>query len=476
MSGCATSSPFNQDFVEVRTPNFVVTSSLGDEETLVLAQQLEFFHAGVLTALELERAPVNRVPSRVLAFDGRSLSRPFAPRAEPAYLMPSIDGATFVFRAGREFRDRATPDIRHRYAHRVLRDLSGADHPLWYEEGAAQLAGTIERQGSGVRIGAMADDHRRAVLDWRIEDLTSEFWRNDLSQQSPTARRAFEARAWAVVHTFGFADGAVTEKSSPFAKYRRALATGDEWEKKSTLSALRLGEPTLTQRVYAHLENRRLRVRLIQLQGWKRDAIEVVPLGRAESRTRLGDLALELAKPGVAEDYFERALDADSGYGRAHAGLALVAVQEHRFDDIEGHARAALETGGGDAQVQLRIADAYRLAGFEDPNVGRRVDWIESARRHYERVLALERGSALARVGMGATHLTAGGDPEQARPWFEAAQALRPGSLEITLWRARLEAALGAKGSAEAMAREMVSRTHWRELDRRGRAFIDALE
>lgn len=472
LSGCANRSPFNQEFVEVRTPNFVMTSSLGEEATIALARQLEFFRAGVLSVFELPEEPSGGRPSRVIAFDGRSVGRPFAMRGETAYLMPTVDGSAFVFRAAGTFSERANPDLRHRYAHRMLRDRVQDRAPLWFEEGISQVAGTIEERGRGVRIGGMRSEFRDIVLDWRVDDLTSDFWRSDLSDETEKQRRDFEARAWAVVHTLAFAEGAAANPNAPFTRYRQILATGDKGDEREARGTLGLGTASFTARVYDHLESKRIKVRHLGLQGWDPTALEIEPLAPAESRARLGRLALELGKSSVARDYFERALAAKEDHALAQAGMAHAAALDGRFDEVESWARRALATGEGDSEVQIRVGDACRLAGLGDPDAGRRDGWLEGAREHYSRALEIDRRSARARVGMGATLLAQGADPDQVRPWFAAAQALRPGSLEIELWLARTEAAAGAGLEAEEAARSIASRTHWRSLDRQARELI----
>lgn len=474
-SGCASRSPFSQDFVEVRTPNFIVTSSLGEEPTLALARQLEFLHTGVLVELELPAEAPALPPTRVLAFDGRSMGRPFAVRAETAYLMPTIDGPLLVFRAAGSFDERASPDLRHRYAHRVLRDRARTAAPLWYEEGVAWLASTIQARGRGVRIGALVPEFRRAILDWRYEDLTSDFWRSDLSEETKKKREDFSARAWAVSHTLGFADGAVTKQNTPFSLFRRAVAFGDAGDVREALGKLGLGRRSLTERVYEHLENDRIQVRQITVQGWDSEAIEVVPLPPAESRSRLGLLAVDLGKPAVALDYLERALAADDEHARARAGMAQAVALDERYDEIEPWARSAVEAGESDPEVQLRIAVACRLAGQRDPRTDRRSGWLEGARKHYVRALELDRRNARARVGMAAVMLAEGADPEAVRPWLDAARTLRPGSLEVELWQARLDAAAGAEVAAEMRARTVASRSHWPALERAARELIDEI-
>ena len=129
-AGCASVSPWNQTFVEVRTPNFVVTTSHGEDAARALARELETFHAGVLYAVGLDPDARLPNPTRVVAFDDRGFTRPFAIRGEVASLLPRVDAPLLLIRAPGDFAERLPTEVRRRYARRVLRASSRARPPL----------------------------------------------------------------------------------------------------------------------------------------------------------------------------------------------------------------------------------------------------------------------------------------------------------------------------------------------------------
>ncbi|MEZ4356932.1 MAG: hypothetical protein R3F16_25100 [Myxococcota bacterium] len=470
LSGCATSSPFNQTFVEVRTTHFVLTSSLGEDASLVLARDLETFHTALVATLDLGSALADRPPSHVFAFDGRSVDRPFSIAGEPAYVLPTVDDAIFVFRSGGDFAHRATADLRHDYAHRVLRDALPVPAPLWLEEGLAQLAGSITVHGGAAFVGDYVPELRQIVLDWRVEDLTEGFWREDLLDRSPAERRRFEARAWAVAHSLLFGQSPGHAADGSWARIRGALLRGDRAALDRGIDAIGLDDPAFSPGVYAHLERRKLAVRRMSLEGFRRDAVAVVALAPEEARTRLAELAVELGKPQLARGYYERALEADPGFARARAGLALVDAMEGRLAGLE----AALEGGGADTGTHLVLAEACRLAGLAASQPARRTAWLDRAREAAATSLVLDPASARARLTMAATHLVSEEDPARAAEWLASARALRRGALEIGLWQARLEAATGGVRAAAVAARELGSRSHWTPFVRRAEAFAEA--
>lgn len=468
---CASSSPFNQKFVEVRTANFLLTSSLSDEATRELARELEFFHAGAVHSMGVDPTPVPHLRTRVFAFDDRSLSRPFAVRGAPSYVMPAVDGSVWVFRAGGDFSERAMPDIKHRYAHRILRDRSAPAMPLWLEEGNARVAGVVDVKSQGARVGLMDPERRAFLLDWRRADFVRAFRVTDVSSDSLRDRELFESQAWAVVHTLRF--GASGRGDA--ADERKSLNLVDRAAGDRAIERLAARGEALAERIYEVLEDDKQRVGLVGVRKWRSQSLELKPLSREEARSRLGGLALQLARPGLAREYFDRALQADAEHAFSHAGLAVVAAREGEPEALRAHLERAMSNGSELAAVRQLCGDAHREQAASVPEADRGPA-LEEARDHYRAVLRLEPTSASARLGMGATYLLDGGDPERATEWFEAVRRLHPGSLDLQLWMARVEQSAGRSRAARIRAKDIISRSHWPDLDRRARALIEETE
>jgi tetratricopeptide (TPR) repeat protein len=480
-AGCASRSPAQQAFVEVRTRSFRLTSSLSAEDTLEFARRLEFFHAGVLSLLGLEDAATPEIPTQVLVFDDRSPARPFAVEHEAAYLLDEVAAPILVFRGARDFSARATPELRHRYAHRVLRDHAGAELPLWYEEGSAQLARTIEDLDAGVRVGRRDAAFQGRVLDWRREDLLSVLQTSDLSGMTRVQREAFEAEVWAIAHTLEFSQPS-PGRGSLLSAYREALAVREASAQENAFAAIGLSKAALAERVIRHLESRRSTVRILEPRGWDPRRIAVVPLSRAESRARLGELALAIGRPALAADHFELALAADPELQRARIGGARAAAEggEGVAADAFFDALALSE----DAPAELRVAagDAARALATTTADPELRSRALAFARERYASALAGDESAASAasigaRMGLALCHLEVEGEsPAEIVEWLEAVRAARPGSLVLELRLAEAEAATGASRAAAIRARNVVSRNHALALDHAARALLDRLE
>lgn len=477
--GCASHSPFNQTFVEVVTPNFHVTSSLGDEATRTLALDLEVFHAGALFALGIDADTPTRTRTRVLAFDGRSATRPFAVRGAASFLVPTIDGPTLVIRATGSFSERVEPDTRHAYAHRVLRDQVPTLLPLWYEEGRAQVASTVAVNRDQAEVGRIIPAHRERILDWRKGGLAEIVQVRQVARRSPASRRDFEAQAWGLAHTLLFSKDSRRGGMPDLDRLARAFAGAEAWQMPAVTDVLRTSEEALTARVYAHLENEKFRGSRMRIDGLDPDALELSPVGVAEARTRMAELALELGRPGLAEEYFDRALSASADSGSARAGRALARARQNDFGELDALASGAREAGGRDAARRERwlgwayLAQAEHVAASTG-EAGRRDVALDAARRAFRQSLEVEgrtQHEAEAWVGLALCEVVAGTGGEAAYRLLEKARAQQPGALRIRLASARIAASLGRQSAASSEAGEVISRSHWLDLEREAEPF-----
>lgn len=491
LGGCASGSPHAQEFVEIRTQNFILTSSLSPEKSLEFARSLELFHAGVLSLLGLGEETPPLAPAPVLVFDDRSLGRPFAVQSQAAYLLDEVDAPMLVFRGGRDFAARATPELKSHYAQRLLRDHARVEYPLWYELGVAQLASSIVESSKGIILGRMLGESKVSVLDWRSSELLATFARYDLSEETLPQRARFEAQAWAIAHTLEFSGAPVSGNNTLLDIYRRSVESRDGAQREGALESLGLTPEALEKRIYDHLERQRPKVRILEFRGIDVRRLNVQPLSRAESRARLGELALRLERPKLAATYFERALEDDARHVGARLGRVSAAAMLGRLDPL-GAAFESIEVpANAPAALLIAAGDAHRAVAADPNTPGRRMTELAQARRYYTDALTrldaeprdgVDARSAAAsgprgraELGMALSYLEVEGeDPAEAIEWIEAARVSRAGSLVLELRLAQVEAKTGAEKSARIRARNVSSRTHDPILEKAARALIDA--
>jgi len=473
--GCATGSPFNQNFVEVLTPNFRVTSSLGEKPTRVLARDLEAFHSGVLSALGLNPSAQRNHPTQVIAFDGRGFSRPFAERGASASLIPTLDGPVLMIRAEGDIRERVDDELRHRYAHRILRDLSRADAPLWYEEGRAQVGGTVQQKEDVVIIGRSNEAFRRMLLDWRRDNLVEGLSRRSLAEATSAERERFDAESWATVHTLLF-DSAKRGKGAAALNSVRVAFESSSPRRLETATAALGSESELTARIYTHLEEDRYRVDRLVVSGFTPEDLVVEPLAPAIARDRLAQLALDLERPALAAEYFERALRDRPDYAPALAGQVLADALLGRTQGLEERVAALEKSAEAEIETLSRLALALLAAAVDAEEVNLRSARLRSTRAIFERILGLDPGNIIASVGIGSSLLVEGEDFEAARKWFEAAQRESRGALGLDLLMARGAIQSGRPNSAKAHLVRALSRSHSRRIRKKARELLERVE
>ena len=475
-SACATTRPANQSFVSLRTPNFEILSALGRSQTRALARDLELFHAGVLAIAGLEETPDWREPTRVLAFDDRSLGRPFGIRGRTAYFVPGVDRGTLVFRVPGGWHERASRELRADYAQRLIRGRSPRRLPLWVEEGLAQVASGVRVGDGQVLLGASIQQHVTAVLDWRRSSFGPLLQTSDLSSASKTELERFEAESWALLHTLMFD----ATEGSPSARFPAAFFGQDGSGGTSWLEAL-VGNngAALADRVHRHLGQRDFALRVLQLRGWDWEKLELEPVSPARARVLLGDLADALGRERLAADLLERALSEETGRegaAEARALATLAWIRLDRFEEAESLLGQALAAAEDDAKVRSIAGSVYARAAANRETADERSSLLRAAREHLRAAHALRPSSADPLLELARTHLVDGEDLAAALELAESAAMRRPGSLEIDLVRARLEAKRGRRTAARLLAQEVASRSGWAPLRQQARELLEALE
>jgi tetratricopeptide (TPR) repeat protein len=471
--GCATTSLHNRSWLEVRTPNFEIVSSLGEEATIELARDLEAFHAGVAYALHLPRSESEtNDPTRVYAFDGKGLVRPFAVRGASSHLIPSLRRRVVVLRTGGGFRDDATRLLRERYARHMLRRDAGHLRPLWYAEGLGQFASTIELHRGSVRLGGRIDEHVRVLHDWSLSSLASTLGANDLEGWTSRDQERFVAESWALVHYLKLGVERQPSQPPPLVRYVEALDAGAS-QMDAARRAFDASDTELASRLDEYVERGRLpRITVRPSSAFVAGEPSPTPLPRDRALVELAELALASGKTKHARKYFEMALAANPTSARAHAGLGNVERRAERWDEALPHYRKALEISPDDASVQHDVGAYYHALAGHTADVSERTRLLGSARRHYRRSLELDELRADTRARMGETFLLEGEDAAAGLAWVESAQQLRPDSLEIALLSARLQEKAGYREAALETTIAVLNRTHSRDTKEAARELL----
>ncbi len=465
----------DRPWVLVETPHFEVVSSLDGEATLELAQDLETFRRAVefTAGVSLDAPPVR---TRVYAFDGRSFSRPFDLRGEPGYFLPSLDGGVMVLRTGDGWRGDATEALRHDYAHYLLRNHDGLGHPLWYDEGLAQFASTIDVSDGGAEIGRLREDHVRLLRDRSWVSLDHLLETPHLEGWGSRDRQLYEAETWAFVHSRIAAYRDRGRLRRELGLYERHLASGIGHDH-AVLRAF--GEPgaKLRKKLARYVRQERFDSATVRLQGsWKAEEARPRPLAKDELLTELGWLSIALGRSVQADRYLESALRANPRNARAHTGLGAAATLRGDWAAAKPYYGRALALAPDDPQTRLEAALFYLAQAEQTEDAESRTQLASLAREHLVRARELDRFRPGTHASLAASYLLDGEDAAQAQSSLEQARNLLPSSLEIELLRARLSLEHGLPLTARRLARNVRARTHSKELAEDAGRLLDEIE
>jgi tetratricopeptide (TPR) repeat protein len=460
--GCATRPLDEQDWLAVTTPHFEVVSALGKEATLELARDAERFHQAVEFVLGLPlEAPA--VPTRIYAFDDRTVTRPFAIRGESGYFLPTLREASIVLRTGDGWRDDATLELRHEYVHYLLRSQPGQDIPLWFEEGAAEFLSTVAIRDDRMELGRFRADHVRELGDETWIPLRRILEAQDVEGWPESRRAFFHAEAWLLIHYLNFGLEGQSGRTG-LATYLQRSAEGAPVPE-AVREAFGIGVDQLDGAVQDYSDNARFDS--VVVRGGTFAPVEVRPLPKSEAMARLGRLSLALRRPEQAEGWFEKSVAEDRLNAGAHAGLGAAAGQQQRWSQAVEQIDVALGIAQDDAATHLDAGGYYLARAIETRSVQERKQLTEGARRHYARSSELQAGLPESYALYGATFLLPGEDPQGGLEALEHARRLLPASTEIELLLARVYARLGQSMRAREEIVGALARAHspWRRAE-----------
>jgi tetratricopeptide (TPR) repeat protein len=450
--GCATRPASEQSWVEVETPHFRILSALSRSGTAALARDLELFRRAVeLLAAEGLPAPARR--SLVFAFDDRRPTRSFGAGPRASYLLSSADGLRLVLRGGGGWRGDASDELRHDLAHALLRGRDGLAAPLWYDEGIAQVASTIEVGDRGARIGGLRSDQLGRLREGPRIPVATLLRTDGFDDPDGPRRRDFEAESFAFVHALCF--GARAPRHAPARLLELATTdAGDEpLVRRLGLTAAELDRELASYPSRAQQGSLELRA-----GGESRAPPRSRPLARSEVLVELGELALVLGRRKLARRHFQAGLASSAQAARVRAGLAATHALKADWSQTAKRLEEALALAPRDARVQRRAGDLWLLRARLASDADERSRHAERARAHYGRSLDRDRLQPAAHAGIAASRLAEGRDLATGLADLDRALRLAPGSLPLQGLRARLLHAAGRLLAARELARRLRAR------------------
>lgn len=462
LAGCISTPLQNRDWVQIQTPHYDVWSSLGFEESIQLAVDLEHFRTA--TAFISGRAiPADAVATRVFAFDDRGIGRPFSYQSQRAYLLSRQPGDVIVLRTGGGWDGDAWTPFKLEYARRLLWNASPDVLPPWLDEGLPQLASTLESRDEGAHAGAPPANHVRELRDSQWIPFERLLGDADLSGWSGLEREILEAESWALCHYLTFSGDPNLAPEGALTRYRTRIGEGVEPGAVARSEFGDLGK--LQHEVWRVIRTADLTEGVLRIQ-WTGAEPKPRAIPRQEVLEQLGGLAIAIGKQKLAAKFLEAAQELGSGSASSLASWGDLLASNGDRVGADARYQAALAAADDDPLIHVRFANLLRARAANSSDPAQRAELARLARTHYAR--SIERNGALAEshAGLAATYLVDGEDPTGALAHARTARKLLPGDAEIGLLSARLELAVGDRDVARREAtREMTRARSTPDLD-----------
>ncbi len=447
------------EWLEVRTPHFVIASAQKTNPTLELAIDLENFRSLAEKLTNIGRFE-ERIPTKIyllprierdLGF-GNYIAGYFndAMRANYAAMIPSGSYSDEV--------------LKHEYVHFLVHNRDRLLYPTWFDEGFAELLSTLRMKGTTLEYGKPNDG--------RVSWLVNGNWlpyRTVLNARDTRDLRAergamFYAQSWLLVHYLMIGNPDFSKRNADFLKRReRGESVESAFE---AAFGIKTGSITAKVRKYGQ--------RLPYYKGELREPLppvetETRPLPRAEIAAELGTLALLARGADAAAPFYQAALAADPTHGPALTGVADIHKFAGRFDEARPLYEKAIALEPTNDNHELDYAEYFLDLAHHEQEAGKgatRVgELVVEARRHFSRAYQLNPDNPEILAMNGATYLVEGEDAVKGIESLEVAHQLLPAQTQIRLLLARSYIAAGQREKARPHLETLLAWTHSEGLE-----------
>lgn len=455
--GCTLPSPASKPWIEVRSENFTITSSMNEAKTVALIQEMEFFRAAVL-GLTRVKSVESSVPTRIYAFDSRTAFRKFGHENAAGYIVPNLRGF-YVGLQGSSAMD-ASLILKHEYVHFLLRNRTKLLYPRWFDEGFAEFMSTLSIIKDYAVVGAVPKYRTRQFQHGVWVPMKRVLEYDGSRRWTEVDVGMFYAQSWALIQYLLHDEQGRRDFPTIIGRYLELTREGST---ASEAGELAFGMPLrkLDKELQTYLQRGRF-----EPFGVKASALEwstettARSISQALVAERLGDLALQGGKIDVAGRFFAEALALDPDRPRAHAGMGDVLKIDKQWEKAESHFLRALELDEDDPLNQLDIGEYWhsRAANTDDPD--RRRNMLKQARRHYVKAYQLDDSRPEPYYVYGDSFLLNGEDASEGIETLEHAANLLPGNLQILYSLANAYAKLNRNDEARELLTQIISWGH----------------
>lgn len=393
---------YERNWLEARSPNFVVTSALGERSTRNVVQDLEDFRT-VVRFFTSAKVLEPRVPTLIFVFPGAvsdlGLTGPIG-----GYLRPGMRANYAVVRRISGYR--IGHFIQHEYTHFLVRNQGGQSYPAWYDEGLADALGATDLHDGKFELGNPPPG--------RLEDLVRNAWipypRLLDGSLTPDQKLMFEPQSWALVHylIWGRPD---TDFNTQLEAY---LAAREKGTPAIPAFEQSFGEDAdhLARTIRSYFDHAKYSLHELH-NPFDPSQISVRRMSRNEIAAALGMLCIVTGHADKARPYVDAALAANSGNARALVALAELDKFDGKFDEAKPLYERAIALEPQNDLHHLDFAEYWLDVASHAEEPGKRLEYRKSARHELVQADKLNDTNPETLAIYGSSFLAEGEDPRK---------------------------------------------------------------
>jgi tetratricopeptide (TPR) repeat protein len=440
-------------WVAIHSKNFTLVGNATESDIRRSGRTLEEFRSA-MAELFPKMNQTTAAPTTILVFKNDESFKPYKPlyKGQPsnllAFFQPGEDANYIALTA-----TLPSPNVvLHEYVHFLLRENIGS-LPVWVSEGLAECYSTFELGGkqNEFMVGRAPEAHI-ATLNMTqqfiplkslmaIQPGSPEY--NEESKQG-----MFYAESWAITHYLLF--GADGKRRTQFGEFLGGLLKGETAEN-SFGQAFHTDYATIESEVREYVRKRTSfpMIKVTSKEPLQADAraMAATTLSESESEYYLGDLLRHLNRLDDAETHLNAAISKNANFTDAVASLALLRVQQKKYDDALSLLKKAAETDSKNPMIDFFYAYVLERADA-DATSATQPDRFDTIRSYASKAIDRSPRFVEAYALLARVDLNAGQHLDEAEATLKKAISLAPGRDDLQMMLARTY--LGANRVADA--------------------------
>lgn len=440
-------------WLEARSPNFVVTSALRKASTVKLVQELEDFRT-LVGAVTNAGTLQERVPTRVYVFKGPAPEVGLTGNIA-GYLRPGMRSNYAAVRIINGLP--LSHSLQHEYTHFLMRNQGHQAYPKWYDEGLAEVLGTVDLRNGRFTLGNASPGR---MLTLSVPGAWMPYSRvvddSQLTKLSAIDNGRFYAQSWALAHYLIYGKPKLdfsTALKGYLADRERGTPPVEAFEK-----AFHEDTATLGKTIRGYLDHARYSRGELN-DPFDPGRISVRELTSDSVAAQLAGLSMATGRGKEAGKFADAALAANPD----NAAALVVRADLYKFAGKYSEAEAlypkaiALEPANDLHHLDFGEYWLARAVGADADDAAARQRYFANARQEFVLADKLNDRNPETLAIYGTSYLQEGVEPAKGLPTLEFAHELLPSNPAIKMMLAQMYVAVGRAPEARPLLKAVMA-------------------